>query len=434
MKSKSDYSKKIQYYLEKLFPINRSLTGPGNRKTLKIIQEIIPIKIKEIKSGTKVYDWHVPKEWIVKNAWIMDMNGNKLVDFKDNNLHLYGYSHRINKIINWETLKKHLHTNYKKNQSIEYRTSYYKKTWGFSVTYNQYKKIRKNKGNYRVFIDSSFKKGSLSFGEMLIKGRSKKEILISTYICHPSMANDNLSGVICTSFLAREISKIKNLKWSYRIVFIPETIGAIAYSCLNEKKVKKIDYALVISNVGGPGKFGYKQSFQKNSYINKEVENILESSNLKFITYPFDISGSDERQYSTQGFQINSVTITKDKYYEYEEYHTSKDNLDFVNGEQINKSLNLYLKLIKSIEKWKIYKSRFTHGELMLSKRNLYNSIGGGYLPNINMSLSDLMLWIIFLSNGKTPIQEISNRTKVEIGKVEKASKLLLNKKIIYEI
>ena len=248
------------------------------------------------------------------------------------------------------------------------------------------------------------------------------------------MANDNLSGVLCTAFLAREIKKIKNLKWSYRIIFVPETIGAIAYCKINEKKIKKIDHALVISNVGGPGKFGYKQSFQKDCFLNQEVENIFNILNEKYIKYSFDISGSDERQFSTQGFRINSVSITKNKYYEYSKYHSSDDNLNFVNGNQINKSLNIYINLINRLEEWQIYQSNFIHGEVMLSKRNLYNKLGGGYKPSQKISFSDLVLWIIFLSDGKTPLQEISNKLKINTKKIKKVVNTLISKNLIREI
>ena len=205
---KVNHSKELQCYLDSLFHINRSLTGKGNRDTLRRLKEIIPIKVKSIKSGTQVYDWSVPKEWIVNDAWIKDEKGEMLLDLNKNNLHLFSNSASINKKISWPALKKHLHTNKKRKNTIEYRTTYYKNNWGFSVSYNQYMKIKNSIGKYNVHIDSSFRKnGKMNYGEILIKGKSSKEILISTYICHPSMANDNLSGVLCTAFLAREIKK-----------------------------------------------------------------------------------------------------------------------------------------------------------------------------------------------------------------------------------
>ena len=415
---------KINYYLEKLFPINRSLTGIGNRKTLKIIQKIVPIKIKEIKSGTKVYDWIVPEEWDINDAYIKDANGNRLISFKENNLHVMGYSKKFEGIMNWRELNLKLITANIDKDSIPYRTSYYKKNWSFCVSQNQYDLIKKSKGPFKVKIDSTHKKGSMSYGEYVIKGKSKKEILISCYICHPSMANDSLSGVILCAFLAAKILK-KKTNWSYRIVFVPETIGAIAYCNKNENIMKQIDTALVITTVGGPGKFGYKKSWDENHKINSEIEKVFLENKINFINYPFDVKGSDERQYSSLGFRINAATITKDKYYEYKQYHTSNDNLKFVNADFINESLKIYLKLIDKIEKWEIYKSTNMYCEPMLSKRNLYNNIGGSYVNEKNKLY--IISWVLFLSDGILTINQISSKLKVKKNIIKKISEQLVN-------
>ena len=415
---------KINYYLEKLFPINRSLTGIGNRKTLKIIQKIVPIKIKEIKSGTKVYDWIVPEEWDINDAYIKDANGNRLISFKENNLHVMGYSKKFEGIMNWRELNLKLITANIDKDSIPYRTSYYKKNWSFCVSQNQYDLIKKSKGPFKVKIDSTHKKGSMSYGEYVIKGKSKKEILISCYICHPSMANDSLSGVILCAFLAAKILK-KKTNWSYRVVFVPETIGAIAYCNKNENIMKQIDTALVITTVGGPGKFGYKKSWDENHKINSEIEKVFLENKINFINYPFDVKGSDERQYSSLGFRINAATITKDKYYEYKQYHTSNDNLKFVNADFINESLKIYLKLINKIEKWEIYKSTNMYCEPMLSKRNLYNNIGGSYVNEKNKLY--IISWVLFLSDGILTINQISSKLKVKKNIIKKISEQLVN-------
>ena len=415
---------KINYYLEKLFPINRSLTGIGNRKTLKIIQKIVPIKIKEIKSGTKVYDWIVPEEWDINDAYIKDANGNRLISFKENNLHVMGYSKKFEGIMNWRELNLKLITANIDKDSIPYRTSYYKKDWSFCVSQNQYDLIKKSKGPFKVKIDSTHKKGSMSYGEYVIKGKSKKEILISCYICHPSMANDSLSGVILCAFLAAKILK-KKTNWSYRVVFVPETIGAIAYCNKNENIMKQIDTALVITTVGGPGKFGYKKSWDENHKINSEIEKVFLENKINFINYPFDVKGSDERQYSSLGFRINAATITKDKYYEYKQYHTSNDNLKFVNADFINESLKIYLKLINKIEKWEIYKSTNMYCEPMLSKRNLYNNIGGSYVNEKNKLY--IISWVLFLSDGILTINQISSKLKVKKNIIKKISEQLVN-------
>ena len=227
-------------YLKKLFPLCRSLSGEMNRKTLKILQEIIPLKIKEIKTKTKVFDWEIPPEWNVKEAWIKDMDGNKIIDFEENNLHLVSYSIPIKKTISWAELKNHLHKHKEIGNAIPYRTSYYKRDWGFSVTHKQFEFLESLQGDYQINIDSELKDGSLSYGELILKGKSKKEILISCYICHPSMANDSLSGVLLTAFLGKYIKSLSNQYWTYRFIFVPETIGAIAYCYLNKNKLQAI--------------------------------------------------------------------------------------------------------------------------------------------------------------------------------------------------
>ena len=423
----------INKYLKDLFPLNRSLTGKSNRKSLQILQNIISLKIKSIKSGTKVYDWTIPPEWNAKDAYIKDSKGKKIISFKDNNLHLMSYSIPLNKTMSWDNLKNKLITHKTLPDAIPYRTSYYDSNWAFCVNHKQYNKLKNSNGPLSVKIDTEFNKnGSLVYGEYLLKGESKKEILISTYICHPSMANDCLSGMILTAFLARKMSNMK-LKWSYRFVFVPETIGMIAYCKMNEQKIKDIDTALVITTVGGTGKIGFKESWDKNHKINITIESVLKEKKINFIKYPFDIRGSDERQLSSQAFRINSATISKDKYFEYKFYHTSKDNLDFVKSANILKTYNLYLNTIRKIEKWKIYKTKMPNCEYMLSKKGLYNKIGGSFLEKYK-SKQDILLWILFLSDGNLNTKQISSKINVKETTIIKLSNYLCKKDLLIKI
>ena len=423
---------KIDFFLKKLYPINRSLTGQGNRITLKSLKEIIPLRIKSIKSLTKVYDWVVPLEWKISDAFISDESGNKIIDFKKNNLHLISYSNKINKKISWNQLKKKLYFSQKSINAIPYRTSYYNNDWGFCVTKLQYNLLKNLKGKYKIFINSKFIKGTMNYGEYLIRGKSKKEILISTYICHPSMANDNLSGVILTTFLAKYISKIKNLNWSYRVVFVPETIGAISYCKLNEIRMKKISYGLVVTCVGGPGKFSFKQSWNKDHFINKITKKVLKKKGYKFDIKKFDISGSDERQYSSQAFKINTVTVSKDQYYTYKQYHTSLDNLQFVKAGNIYKTLGVYKEIIKNFEKRKTYVVTNKFCEAMLSKHNLYPKIGGEILPKENKySNISLTMWVLYLSDGSNTINEIAKKLQVSIKLLKKINNKLVKKNLL---
>ena len=281
-----DFSEKeliyeIKNYLDKLFPLCRSITGENNRFTLKELGKIIKLNLIEVSSGTKVFDWEIPEEWNINDAYIADINGKKIVNFKESNLHVVSYSIPINKLIYFDELKKNIHLHESLPNAIPYSTSYNKKDWGFCVTRKQYDELSKSSSPLKVFIDSNFSKGSLTYGEYLLKGQSKIELLISCYICHPSMANDSLSGVILTSFLAKYLKEKKSRKWSYRFVFIPETIGAITYCFLNREIMKKIKEGIVITTVGGKGKFGYKKTWDSNHWLNNLIEETKLNPSLK---------------------------------------------------------------------------------------------------------------------------------------------------------
>ena len=450
----TDYLDNIDNYLHKLFPICRSLTGMGNRETLQVLQEIAPLKILEYPSNTRVYDWVVPREWGIRDGYIKNSRGETIVDFRQNNLHVMGYSQPIRKQMVWEDLEPHLYCLQDLPEAIPYRTTYYKEDWGFCLTCPQYESLENDRGPFEVVIDSSFKNGSLTIGELLIKGEKPQEVLISTYICHPSLANDNLSGMVLTAFLAKELLSRKKLNRSYRIIFVPETIGAIAYCAMNEKAMRKIVAGLVVATVGGPGSLGYKQSFNKDHYINRLIEEVFIEEEHDFVTYPFDIHGSDERQYSSPGFRINTAAICKDKYYEYPGYHNSFDNLDFVKAEYIHQSLGIYLKLIDKIEKQdslydeKLKNTEYQSGsqknyflnrnpncEVMLSRHGLYPDIGGDLLPGENnRSQLDMILWLLFFCDGSRAIEEISRYINVPLNELNMAASLLEEKGLLSRV
>lgn len=427
-----DYTKELDEYLKRLFPITRSITGEGNRETLKILQEIIPLEVIEYPTGQEVYDWMIPKEWSIQEAWIKNSKGEKIVDFAVSNLHVVSYSTPVHKKVSLEALQEKLHFLEELPEAIPYRTSYYDENWGFCVSYNQYKKLFDEGEVYEVYIDSSFKEGSLSLGELLIKGKSQKEYLLSCYICHPSMANDSLSGVLTTAFLAKELlARQEELEYSYRIVFVPETIGAIAYCANNEAAMKNIDVGLVLTTCGGLGQFGYKQSWASNHTINQMIEDVFRENHIEFLSYPFDIHGSDERQYSSQGFKINCATITKDRYYEYDYYHTSLDNLEFVTAKNLNQTLNLYWQLLKKMDMNIVYKNLYPNCEVMLSKHNLYPKTGGALLPNSTVSALDIILWSLYYMDGETPLYNIGKKLDVTMSVVYEEAKKLENKQIL---
>ena len=401
-------------YLPRLFPMRRSITGQANRDTLAILSEIVPLEVQEIPSGQEVFDWTVPQEWSVREAWIENSNGVRIVDFEINALHLVGYSIPVDAELSWEELQPHLHRHHELPDAIPYRTSYYTLDWGFCVTHDQYDQLQNTDGKFRVRVDSEHFAGSLTYGEILIPGRSSREILISCYICHPYMANDGVSGMLLTAFLARYILGLTSRNWSYRIIFVPETIGAISYLHRNKEAMVAVEAGLEITTVGGPGGFGFKRTWDDAHWLNDVIEETLVGRDIPYKEYPFDIHGADERQFSSQGFRINVGTICQDRYHEYPEYHSSADNLELVTAGAIAASLDVYHDVINSLENLEFFVNKNPHGEVMLSKHNLYPTVGGAIRPQEGENSElQLILWLLFYLDGHLPLNTVAARLKV---------------------
>lgn len=439
----------IDTTLKHLFPINRSLTGKGVVETLLYLKKnfLKNAKIKKIRSGTKVFDWTIPNEWVVNDAYVKNRYGKKIIDFKKNNLHLMSYSSSFEGSLSTKDLLKKLHTIRKYPKRIPYRTSYYSKNWGFCCSHN----LLRDKDfiePFKVKIDVNFKKkGNLHWLEKYKKGRIKDEILISTYCCHPSLANDNLSGIVLASLLFNFLESL-NTKFSYRLLIAPETIGAISF--LSQANVKLIRGGMIVSCVGGPGKFSIKESFDKNHWINKAAHFALKKyTKNKYITYPFVPNGSDERQFSSPGFRIVTPSIHKSKYYEYNQYHTSADDLNFISSKNILKTLEIYKEWIKNIESFSIPKRKMKFCEYQLGKRNLYPIQGGAYNQNgeektnkkqlfsLNNELEidakhiDAFYWLMHLSDGKNSNFDISEISGIDLNIINSAIEHFFKKKLI---
>ena len=404
---------KIYNLMQELWPYNRSITGNGVRQSLDIIQKKInDLKIIEVPSGTKCYDWTIPKEWNVSDAYVIDPDGEKIIDFKESNLHLMNYSTSINKELDLEELNKHLYSLPKQPDAIPYVTSYYKKNWGFCIQHNKRKKLKK--GKYRVRINSTLKNGFLTYGELLIKGQSKKEIFISTYICHPSMANNELSGPCLTTFISDYLLK-KKTKYSYRIIFIPETIGSIYYLSKNLKLLKQNVFAgFNITCVGDNNSWSFLPSKDENNYCDNISRRVLKKLNINYKEYSFLDRGSDERQYCSPGVDLPVCSIMRSKYDTYKEYHTSLDNLDFVSVEGLNTSFNVYKEVLDSIEQDIIPISKIL-GEPMMSKRGLRSTTGIRGSADIG---KDMMNFLIY-SDGKNSLNDISEKIKISKNKAK---------------
>ena len=364
----------LEHYFDRLWPICRSISGNGLRESFGILKEVIPLKTYEIPTGTKVFDWTIPKEWNIDDAYIISPDGKKICDFKKNNLHVVNYSIPVDKEVDYEELFKHLHTLNNQPNAIPYITSYYKETWGFCISKKELDKLPK-KGKYRVFIKSSLENGSITYGDLVLPGNSKKEILFSTYLCHPSMANNELSGPLCLAFLYQKIKKLKNRKYTFRFIIAPETIGTIAYLSKYGMDLKNNLLAgYVMTCCGDNAPFIYKRSKNENSLTDRLAHHVLKHQKLKYKSIPFSVGGSDERQYCSPGFNMPVGSLTRSIYQSYKEYHTSLDNKDFISFSSMTETIDLYFSFIKALELNDYYLNTNLFCEPQLSKRGLYPS------------------------------------------------------------
>lgn len=418
----------IHDLIAELYPICRSITGNGVRQTLEIIQRFIPLEVHSVASGITAFDWEVPKEWNITDAYIKNSNGKRVVDFSISNLHVLYYSSPIHGWLTQQELKEHLYTLPEHPDWIPYRTSYYKKDWGFCVTYNQYLSLTDDL--YEVCIDSTLEQGYLNYGELLIKGEIPEEVLITTHICHPSLCNDNLSGISVATFLAAELRKNKQ-RYSYRFIFIPGTIGAITWLSINKNTAQNIKHGLVAVLLGDQGNFSYKKSRLANAEIDEIVEAALNGEGAAYTILEYSPYGYDERQFCSPGFNLPVGCLSRTPYNQYPEYHTSADNLDFVKAEPLQKSLEMLLLIVSMLEKNKKYLNTNPMCEPNLGKRGLYNLTGN------DRSTHDLqlaILWVLSLSDGTYSLLQISRKSKIAFGNIVEAASQLTESGLLIEL
>ncbi len=401
--------RQIYQLAEKLFPICRSITGNGVRETLKKLSEHYPIHIEEVPSGSQVFDWTVPKEWNIKDAYIETLSGKKVIEFQNSNLHVMGYSEAVDKIVSKEELFKVIYTEPSQPNAIPYVTSYYKKRYGFCMTEEQKRYLTEEQ--YHIVIDSKFSDGSLTYGEIIIHGETEQEIFLSTYICHPSMANNELSGPCVTIYLADQIAKMKHRRYTYRIVFLPETIGSLTYLSKHYKEMKKYIVAgFNISCVGDNRTYSYIPSRYGNTLADKVAQNILGFHYPSYQKYTYLQRGSDERQYCAPGIDLPVCVICRSKFGEYPEYHTSLDNMQLISPEGLQGAYEVFLKIILALEYNYFYKI-ICLGEPQLGKRGLYPTISkkGSY------DQIKAMVDFIAYADGKNDLIDISNLIHVPV-------------------
>ncbi len=392
----------------RLFPICRSITGPGVRETLRVLQEYIPLQIHEVPTGTKVFDWTVPKEWIVREAFIEDQRGRRIVDFRRNNLQLVGYSVPVDRQVSLAELEQHLYSLPEQPDAIPYVTSYYEERWGFCISHHERLKLADD--TYHVFVDSELKDGSLSYGEYILSGMTKSEVLLSTYICHPSMANNELSGPVVAAFAGRWLQS-ECRRYTYRIIVLPETIGSIAYLSRHLEHLKRETLVgFNLSCIGDERAFSYVASRYGDTLADKVARHCLASICPDYISYSFLERGSDERQYCSPGVDLPVVTLCRSKYGTYPEYHTSLDDLKFVTPAGLAGGYEMVRRCLEAVDR--NYKYRVTcYGEPQLGKRGLYPTVSTKHSPAEVRVMMDLIAY----ADGRNDLIDIANRIRVPV-------------------
>jgi aminopeptidase-like protein len=404
--------------VRELFPLCRSLTGDGVRQTLALIGERVPLELTEVPTGTQAFDWTVPQEWNISGAWIDGPGGERVVDFADSNLHVLGYSVPVRERLPLGELKQHLYSLPEHPDWIPYRTSYYDRNWGFCLAHRQLESLPD--GEYEVCIDSNLEDGSLTYAEALVPGESEEEVLVSTYACHPSLANENCSGLALLTLLARELAG-RQLRYSYRFLFAPSTIGPLAWLARNEGRLDRVRHGLVCYCVGDPGPLTYKKSRGGIADVDRAAQLVLRESGEPFEVHEWEPWGADERQFNSPGFDLDVGTLTRTPPGSYPEYHTSADDLELVRPEALAGSFGAYMSVFHVLETNAAYVNLSPKGEPQLGRRGLYRAIGTGALPAGELAL----LWVLNLSDGRHTLLDVAERSGLPYAQLRSAAQLL---------
>jgi len=418
----------LHQFARELFPICRSITGDGVRQTLALIRGKIPLRITEVPTGTSVFDWTVPKEWNIRDAYIKAPDGKRVVDFQKSNLHVLSYSIPVHARMPLRELEPRLFTIPAHPDWVPNRTSYYKEDWGFCLSHNQ--KLALKDGEYEVCIDSSLDDGHLTYAECYWQGRSSEEVLISTYTCHPSLANDNVSGLTVATFLAKLLSG-RDLRYSYRFLFNPATIGAITWLAQNRDAVSRIRHGLVLTCLGDAGGFHYKKSRRGNSEIDRAAAQVLGHCGEPFEILEFSPYGNDERQYCSPGFNLPVGTLMRSVWETFPEYHTSADNLDFIRPAQLAGSLRVCAAILDVLEENRCYRNENPYCEPQLGRRGLFRSMGGEAGGQASGEEMMARLWVLNLSDGNHSLLDIAERSGISFPMIKEAADLLYEKKLL---
>ncbi len=402
--------------IRELYPLRRSITGDGVRATLDILARHIPVQRVEVPTGTPVLDWEVPREWNLRDAYIADSNGRRVVDVGDSTLHVVGYSTPVRSRMRLDELRPHLHSLPAFPDRIPYRTSYWAESWGFCVTDELLSRLPDDE--YEVVIDATLEPGFLTYGELEIPGKTGSEVLVSTHVCHPSLANDGLSGIAVATFLALAIGE-RPRRLSYRFLFVPGTIGAITWLARNDEQARRIEAGLVLSCIGDAGPMTYKRSRRGDSIVDRAAVQVFRDRGLDPRIRDFSPYGYDERQYCSPGFDLPVGSLTRTPFGEFDEYHTSADDLDLVRPEALADSLETCLQIVDVLERNAGYRNLYPKGEPQLGRRGLYGTLGGAHDRS---TLQLALLWVLNLSDGDSDLLAIAERSGLSFAIVADAA------------
>ncbi len=407
--------------IERLYPICRSITGDGVRDTLAIVAESIPLEIFEVPSGTQVFDWEVPREWNIRDAYIKDADGRRVVDFRESNLHVVNYSVPVAKqTMPLADLRDHLYSIPEQPDWIPYRTSYYAESWGFCLTHRQLEQLTDDE--YEVCIDSSLEPGNLTYGECLVKGETSEEVIIYTHVCHPSLCNDNLSGIAVATQLAASLQQHKT-KYSYRFIFAPGTIGSITWLSRNEDRLSAIRHGLIVALVGDAGPLNYKRSRDGDAMIDRAATRILKERADDAVIQEFSPYGYDERQFGSPGINLPVGRLTRSPNGAYPEYHTSADNLELIDPANLSEAFEVCMDIIDVLERDGVYRNTSPMCEPQLGKRGLYSKTGG------KKQIGDreyALLWVLNQADGRHSLLEIARKSGIRFADIAGAAEELL--------
>lgn len=424
----ADTGKEMYRLMEDLYPICRSITGKGVRDTLQMIGRHVPLEVHEVPTGTTVFDWTVPKEWNITDAYVADAKGNRVIDFRKSNLHVVNYSRPVRTTLSLSELKSHLFTLPDHPDWIPYRTSYYSDNWGFCLPHKELLDLKND--TYEVVIDATLEPGHLTYGEYVLPGDGTDEVLISCHVCHPSLCNDNLSGIVVATFLAMALRNSPR-RYSYRFLFVPGTIGPITWLALNTAHVSRIRHGLVVTGIGDSGPFNYKKSRQGNALIDQAMTHVLRHSGKSYNIIDFFPYGYDERQYCSPGFDLPVGCLMRTPHGQYPEYHTSADNLEFVQPEHLGESFAQCLTTILVLENNRTFINLNPHCEPQLGKRGLYKTVGG----DADKAKKEMaLLWVLNLSDGRHSLLDIAERSGQRFETIHAAANVLLDHGLLKEL